>query len=130
MHLSMSRSSRPEVFPGIGVLKICSKFTRVHPCRSAISIKLQSNFIEFTLQHGYSTYFQNTFPKKISGRLLLNVLLCLSPLLPCIRCIHNSVFWENTAIELRKRQRGVVKIIIGSFMKISMMKLKSKLNMR
>ena len=73
----------------------------------------------------FPAYFQNTFPKKISGRLLLNVLLCLSPLLPCIRCIHNCVFWETTAIELRKRQRGVVKIIVGSFMKISMMKLKS-----
>ena len=29
---------------GKGVLKIFSKFTGEHPCRSAISIKLQSNF--------------------------------------------------------------------------------------
>ena len=29
-----------------GVLKICSKFTGEHPCPSAISITLQSNFIE------------------------------------------------------------------------------------
>ena len=29
------RSSRPEVFLGKGVLKICSKFTGEHPCRSA-----------------------------------------------------------------------------------------------
>ena len=35
-----------------GVLKICSKFTVEHPCRSVISIKLQSNFIEITLWHG------------------------------------------------------------------------------
>ena len=34
------------VFLGKGVLKTCSKFTGEHPCRSAISIKLQSNFIE------------------------------------------------------------------------------------
>ena len=34
------RSSRPDVFLGKGVLKICSKFTGEHPCRSAISIKL------------------------------------------------------------------------------------------
>ena len=34
------RSHRPEVFLGKGVLKICSKFTGEHPCRSAISIKL------------------------------------------------------------------------------------------
>ena len=33
------RSSRPEVFLRKGVLKICSKFTGGHPCRSAISIK-------------------------------------------------------------------------------------------
>ena len=34
------RSSRSEVFLGKGVLKICSKFTGEHPCRSVISIKL------------------------------------------------------------------------------------------
>ena len=36
-----SRSSHPEVFLGKCVLRICSKFTGKHPCRSAISIKLQ-----------------------------------------------------------------------------------------
>ena len=34
------RSSPPEVFQEKGVLKICSKFTGEHPCRSVISIKL------------------------------------------------------------------------------------------
>ena len=34
--------------------KKCSKFTGKHPCRSKISIKLQSNFIEITLKHGCS----------------------------------------------------------------------------
>ena len=34
-----------------GVLKICSKFTGEHPCRSVISIKLLCNIIEITLQH-------------------------------------------------------------------------------
>ena len=34
-----------------GVLKLCSKFTRKRPCRSVISIKLQSNFIEIALWH-------------------------------------------------------------------------------
>ena len=43
---TMYRSSFPEVFLGKGVLKICFKFTGKHPCRSVISIKLQSNFIE------------------------------------------------------------------------------------
>ena len=40
------RSSRPEVFLGKGVLKMCSKFTGEHPRRSAISITLLCNFID------------------------------------------------------------------------------------
>ena len=40
------------MFPGKGVLKICSKLTAEHPCWNVISIKLQSNKI--TLQHGCS----------------------------------------------------------------------------
>ena len=47
--ISTYRINHPEVFLGKGVLKICSKFTGEHLCRSAISIKLQSNFIEITL---------------------------------------------------------------------------------
>ena len=48
---SFERSSLTEVFLGKGVLKICSKFTGEHPCRSAILIKLLCNFIEITLRH-------------------------------------------------------------------------------
>ena len=50
-HSIFIRSSRPEVFLEKDVLKICSKFTGEHPCRSVISIKLQSNFIEIVLLH-------------------------------------------------------------------------------
>ena len=46
--------NHPEVFLGIGVLKICSKFTGEYPYRSEISVKLVHNFIEVTLCHGYS----------------------------------------------------------------------------
>ena len=53
--LYIYRGSRPEVFLGKSVLKICSKFTGKHPCQSAISIRLQSNFIEITLWHGCSS---------------------------------------------------------------------------
>ena len=50
------RQNHPtEVFLEKGVLKICSKFTGEHQCRSAISIKLQNNFIEITPRHGCST---------------------------------------------------------------------------
>ena len=53
-----------------GVLKICSKFTGEHPCRSAISI------IEIPLRHGRSPVnllhiFKTSLPKNISGWLLL-----------------------------------------------------------
>ena len=49
------RSTRPEVFQGKGVLKICSKFIGEQAYRSVISIQLQSNFIEITPRHGCST---------------------------------------------------------------------------
>ena len=54
-----------------GFLKLYSKFTGEHPSRSAISIKLQSNFIETTLRRGCSlvsllhifrtSFFKSTF---------------------------------------------------------------------
>ena len=78
--LFLFRSSHPEVFLGKGALKICSKFTGEHPYRSAISIKLQSNFVEITLRHGYSPVnflhiFRTPFHKNTSGLLLLAILL-------------------------------------------------------
>ena len=65
------RCSLEKVF-----LKIGSKYTGEHPCRSAISIKLQSNFIEIVLLHGCSpvnllNILRTSFPKNTSGRLLL-----------------------------------------------------------
>ena len=64
------RSSHPRVFLGKGVLKICSKFTGEHPCGRAISIKLQSKFIEIALRHGCSPakllhIFRTPFPKQL-----------------------------------------------------------------
>ena len=68
----VNRSSRPELFIGKGVLKICCKVTGEHTCQSAISIKLLCNFIEITLWHGYSSVnllhvFRTSLPKNISG---------------------------------------------------------------
>ena len=73
---SIYRSSRPKVFLGKGVLKICSKFTGEHPYRSAISIKLQSNIIKITLRHGCSPVnlvhiFRTPFLRNTQGWLLL-----------------------------------------------------------
>ena len=65
-----------------GVLKICSKFTGEHPCRSVISIKLQSNFLEIKLRHGFTSgnllhFFRIPFTKNTSGRLLLHTYLSI-----------------------------------------------------
>ena len=78
----MFRSSPAEVFLRKGVLKIYSKFTGERPCRSATSIKLQSNFIEVALQDGCSPInllhiFRPPFPKNTSEGLFLYVLFSL-----------------------------------------------------
>ena len=70
------RSIDPKVFLWKGVLKIWSKFTGEHPCRSVILIKLQSNFIEITLRHGCSPVkllhiSRTPFPRNASGWPLL-----------------------------------------------------------
>ena len=72
------RSSRPEVLLGKVFLKIYSKFVGEHPCRSAISIKVQSNFIEITIRHECSPVnwlhiFRTSFLKNTYGRLLLSL---------------------------------------------------------
>ena len=77
-YFSNYRGSHPEVFLGKGCLKICSKFTKEYPCRSVISIHLQSIFIEITLWHGCSPanllhIFRTPFLKITSGWLLLKL---------------------------------------------------------
>ena len=59
-------SIHPEVFLRKSVLKICSKFTGQHPCRSVISIKLLCTS-SVNLLH----IFRTTFPRNTSGWLLL-----------------------------------------------------------
>ena len=60
------RSSHLEVFLGKGVLKIYSKFTGEHPCRSAISIKLLCNLSAsaWVFFCKFAAYFENTFSKE------------------------------------------------------------------
>ena len=77
LHAFKFRSSHSEVFLGKGVPKICNKFTREHRYWSAISIKLQSNFIEIALRHGCSVnllhIFRTPFQKNTSEWLLLKI---------------------------------------------------------
>ena len=71
-YFCLSRRSYLEVFLAKGVLKIYSKLTGEHPCRSSISIKLQSNFTEITLRLEcfpvHMLYiFRSPFAKNTSG---------------------------------------------------------------
>ena len=116
------RCSRPEVFLRKGILKsknmqqIYSKFTEESLCQSVISIKLQSNFIEIILHHGYSSVnlqhvFIIPFPKNTSGRLLIilffwqvyensfhskfsqaSILFSVSVYFPCFSVFYNKTF--------------------------------------
>ena len=72
------RSNPLGLFLRKGVLKICSKSTGEHPCRSVISMRLLCNFIEITFWHGYSPLdflyiFRTPFYKNIWGGLLLKL---------------------------------------------------------
>ena len=88
--ISQYRSSHPEVFLGKGVLKIYSKLIGEHPCRSVISIKLESNFIETALRHGCSPVnllhiFRTLFLKNTPGWLLLTIIIR-----QCLYCLNTS----------------------------------------
>ena len=74
------RSSHPEVFLGKGVLKICSKFTGENQCRSAISVKLQSDFLESLSPVNLLHIFVTPFPKNTSGCYLFRI---------CKRYLHS-----------------------------------------
>ena len=60
------KSNLAEVFLGKVVLKICSKITGEHPCRSAISIN-RHRCSPVNLLH----IFRTSFPKNTSGGLVL-----------------------------------------------------------
>ena len=60
------------MFLGKGVLKICSTCTGEHLCRSTISIKLQSNFTEIALRHGYTYAGEHLCRSAISIKLQSN----------------------------------------------------------
>ena len=67
-HDKTLRYSRPKVFQGKGVLKICSKFTGEHPCRSAISIKLflWTAVSGISIYIWYINYFTFIFPSDLT----------------------------------------------------------------
>ena len=71
---SIFRRSPPAVFLRKGVLKICSKFTGEHPCRSGISIKLlKSHFSMGAFPANLIHNFRISFYKKNYGGRLLDI---------------------------------------------------------
>ena len=87
------RNSPPDVFIEKGVLKLCSKFTGEHLCRSVMLIKLFCNFTEITLGYGCSPVnslhiFRTPFPKNTSKGRLLSV------------SRRKNIFYEIMLIEL------------------------------
>ena len=105
-----------------GVLKICTKFTGEHPCQSAISIKLQSNFIEITLRHGCSPVnllhiFRTPFSRNTTGCLLLNLILIReNPLFLLSKCkffFQISLFNECKIPNIMKRPQILAVVSVG-----------------
>ena len=101
------RHRHPVVFLGKGVVKIYSKFTREHLCRSVIC-----SFIEIIVRYRYSPVnllhiFRTPFPKITSGRLLLNhnkytkliLVLVLFLIFPSERMLQEEV-QENFSLVL------------------------------
>ena len=79
------------------VLKVCSKFTGEHSCKSVISINLQSNFIKITLQHECSPVtllhnFRTPFYKNTSEDWFWRFIIVAEAAVH--RCSSENVFWK------------------------------------
>ena len=75
--------------------KVVWKFTAEHLCRKAISVKLQSNFIEITLRHVCSAVnllhiFRIPILQNTSGGLLLRQDVILKSLI--LKCLNHLIF--------------------------------------
>ena len=77
-----------EVFLGKIVLKICSKITGEHPCRSAISIN-RHRCSPVNLLH----IFRTSFPKNTSGRLLLEITVACTNFIKALNFLRKENIW-------------------------------------
>ena len=106
------------------VLKICSKPTGEHPRRSAISIKLQSNFTEIALRHGCSPVnllhiFRTSFLKNTSGRLLLFVLSLFLFSAFCLAVLEKFVLLKNNSFCSFCFSYIIISILLSVFFNLS-----------
>ena len=107
------------MFLGKGVLEICSKFTGEYPCRSVISIKLQSNFIEIKLRNECSPVnllhiSGAAFPKNIYGWLLLTFSCEFSDQQMFLRTSENVPQHQTTGFLYLGRKRHLIILTQGS----------------
>ena len=98
--------SPSKVFLERSGLNISRKFIVKHPCQSAISIKLQSIYIEITFRYGCSPVnllliFRIPFPKNASGGLLLYINLDKYHKIKLNRLAELSKISEISKIEQR-----------------------------
>ena len=100
------------MFLGKVVLKICSKFTGEHPCRTAISVEMFCKFFEIALRHGRSPInlphiFRPPFYKNTSERLLLQSCYWAPKLCQAVGKKEKSIFHKKkkrkkkTKVDLR-----------------------------
>ena len=83
-------------------LKICTKFTKEHPCRSEISKKLLCKFLEIALRHGCSPVtllhiFRAPFLKNTSGWLLLKSIMVVCLVHYCIK-LYSDILQQNELV--------------------------------
>ena len=112
------RNSLLEVFLGKGVRKICSKFTE-HPCQGVISMKIQSNFIEITLQHECyllycSIFSEQLFKKTRMEGCFCQIIIHIRPLFPLI-LMPGDILIQNEILQHNKKRGGVLWSGIGQF---------------
>ena len=69
---------QPKVFLGKGILKICSKFTGEHPCRSVISTKLFAILLKSHLGIGVLLQIYCIFSEYLFLKRPLNGCFCCS----------------------------------------------------
>ena len=95
------RSSHPGVFLEKDVLKICSKFTREHPCRSVISIKLRNKSLFGT---GILQYIWCIFPEHLFIRAILDgCFWFLDEGVPVVKYVSME-YLENANVSIWKKQ--------------------------
>ena len=92
------RSSRPFVFLGKGILKMCGKSTGKHPCQNPISIKLLCNFIEIALRHGCSLVNLLYISRTSFLRTWLLLAILTNPQFPATLFILRNVHWKTCSI--------------------------------